>query len=381
MGMKIWSLEKLQKILEMVLEPDPYKSMLIGQGTRSASLQAGLVTKTAEPSNLLQLLQNERVHGPSDRDPTVTTKELHYFKGPYVYVYDIEEKQKPIMVREYTKVADKKNGDWPQFRVASQGRCPFIEDVDVPERDRGQPRAKERVSKAAVEAKAPVLQPVQPPPAKPVTGKRTLSEMEDGHNRGGIPILRPVATVEAAKPAKPQGPEFLADNAFTSRAKAGRLFAGEPVASGVQPSHVTSAIRSQMISSTTGALGAKAGTSKEIHGLQRKVLQKNSIPAISHASQDLSSRRRGDMSHDSNTFIRSASLGQATHRKLDMIDEDDPKPKLQRTESAPAPAPTKQRKRDPKPGYCENCQDKFDDFDDVSYLSPPYQFEQAKTNR
>ena len=36
-----------------------------------------------------------------------------------------------------------------------------------------------------------------------------------------------------------------------------------------------------------------------------------------------------------------------------------------RTMSVPVQAP-KQKKRDMKPGYCENCMDKFDDFDEVS---------------
>jgi len=357
LGKKIWSLEKLQKILGMVLEADPYKSAILGNHHRHP-LQGA---KTGEQSNFLQLLQAERVHGPSDRDPTVVTKELHYFKGPYLYVYDIEEKMKPIMVREYTKVADKKDGEWPQFRVASQGRCPFVEDLE-PEKEN---RTQKRAVKAVVETTAPSLKPPEVPPPKPVTGKRTLTEMEDGQNRG-VPAHHHTESFERVKVSNPPSLDFRApnQNAFMSHAKKGRFLAGEPVASGVQPSNITSAIRSQMISSTTGALGAKAGTSKEIHGLQRKVLQKASTPAV---SQDLSSRRMAEMSHDSNTFIRSASVSRIVHRKLDAVEEDEPvqrREKARRTASAPIP--TRQKARDPKPGYCENCQDKFDDFDDVS---------------
>ncbi|KAK0641111.1 Dfp1/Him1, central region-domain-containing protein [Cercophora newfieldiana] len=351
LGKKIWSLEKLQKILGMVLEADPYKSAVLGHDHRHG------VAK--EQSNLLQLLQAERVHGPSDRDPTVVTKELHYFKGPYIYVYDIEEKMKPIMVREYPKVADKKDGEWPQFRVASQGRCPFVEDLE-PEKEN---RTQKRTVKATVETAIPSLRPPEVPPPKPVTGKRTLTEMEDGQNRGA-PAHRRTESFDRINVSNPPSLDFRAgnQNAFMSHAKAGRFLAGEPVASGVQPSNITSAIRSQMISSTTGALGAKAGTSKEIHGLQRKVLQKASTPAV---SQDLSSRRMAEMSHDSNTFIRSASVSRSMSRKLDAVDEDEPvrrKEKVRRTVSAPIPV--RQKARDPKPGYCENCQDKFDDFDD-----------------
>ncbi|KAK5662022.1 hypothetical protein OQA88_10134 [Cercophora sp. LCS_1] len=355
MGKKIWTLEKLQKILDMVLEPDPYRSAVLGQGRRA---QSG---KGAEQSNLLQMLQNERVHGPSDRDPTVVTRDMHYFKGPYIYVYDIEEKTKPVMVREYAKVADKKDGEWPQFRVASQGRCPFVEDYE-PEREyRAPTRAKERAIKAGMATNTPTLRPPEVPPPKPVTGKRTLVEMEDGQNRG-VPAPRAAEAFDRAKVAMPPALDFKAPNqgAFISQAKAGRLLAGEPVASGLQRSNITSAIRSQVISSTSGVLGAKAGTSKEIHGLKRKVLQKASTPAV---SQDLSSRQMTE----EREFIRSASLGllgrQANEKDgASEKEEARQKEKLRRTVSVPIPQ-TKQ-KRDPKPGYCENCQDKFDDFDD-----------------
>lgn len=384
MGKKIWSLDKMQKILDMVLEPDPYKSALLGQGHRTGTLQTRETSKTADQPNLLQLLQNERVHGPSDRDPTVTTTELNYFKGPYIYIYDIEEKMKPIMVREYPKVTDKKSGEWPQFRVASQGRCPFVE--DQPERQPA--KVRERLTRAA-ETRAPVADPPQAPPAKSFSTEYRIQEQakmaeeeasREGHkghtNHEAVrfrEIHRLLPQTEYERRAREEARaekarlEFDQENAFMSRGKAPRFVAGEPVASGVQPSKLTSAIRSQMISSTSGVLGGvKAGTSKEIHGLQRKVLQKNSTPAV---SQDLSSRRLGEMSHDSNTFIRSTSVCRPSVRgKLDMIDEDDAgaqRQKLRRTENAPAPVQEKQKKRDLKPGYCENCADKFDDFDEV----------------
>lgn len=383
MGKKIWSLDKMQKILDMVLEPDPYKSALLGQGHRTGTLHTRETSKAADQPNILQLLQNERIHGPSDRDPTVTTVELNYFKGPYIYIYDIEEKMKPIMVREYPKVTDKMSGEWPQFRSASQGRCPFVE--DQPER---QPtKVRERVTKAAETRVTAVDQP-QAPPSKSFSMEYRIQEQikmaEDDAKREGrksqvnheairfMELHRLLPQSEYERRAREEARvekarlEFDQENAFMSRAKAPRFVAGEPVASGVQPSKLTSAIRSQMISSTSGVLGGvKAGTSKEIHGLQRKVLQKNSTPAV---SQDLSSRRLGEMSHDSNTFIRSTSVCRPSARgKLDMIDEDDAaaqRRKLRKTESAPAPVREKQKKRDLKPGYCENCADKFDDFDE-----------------
>lgn len=373
MGKKIWSLEKLHKILDNALHPDPYVSAALGLSrgtTQSAS-------KPNDEPNLRQLLDNERVHGPSDRDPTVSDKDLYLFKGPYIYVYDMAEKTKPIMAREYPRVSESRDGDWPQFHVVSQGRCPFIADENhdlIEKARRERSRAKERDAKAAVEDAAedatenpaPKLKASQVPPLKPVTGKRTLSQMEDGHNRRAA-SARATESFDKSRVSNPPQLQFLTQNACMSHAKPGRFLVGEePLASGVQPSNVTSAIRSQMISSTAGGvLGARAGTSKEIHGLQRKVvLQKASVPALSH---DTSSRRAAERSHHSNAFARSASVSIATHPKLDTVDQDETfrrqREKLRRTASVPVPQP--KPKRDPKPGYCENCQDKFADFEEV----------------
>lgn len=149
---------------------------------------------------------------------------------------------------------------------------------------------------------------------------------------------------------------------FTSRAEGARLFAGEPVASGVQPSNITSAIRSQMISSTTGINGAKAGTSKEVHGLQRKVLQK-----ATPASHDASSRRLAEVSMDV-ASSRSTTISRQTSKIVPAAEEDSQRAaegRERKLQSQPLKS-----KRDLKPGYCENCQDKFRDFDEVCTSLP-----------
>ncbi|KAK8120947.1 hypothetical protein PG999_005067 [Apiospora kogelbergensis] len=358
MGKKIWSLDKLQRMLSMLLEEDLLVSAAIAYGeSKSGTVRTSHTdSRPHQEPNLLQLLQNERVNGPSDRDPTVTTQELHYFKGPYVYIYDFEEKQKPIMVREYQKVKNRADGDWPQFRTAPLGRCPFVEDYDHREVAKPKPKPKQVTAKPAVDAKATV-QPREAPMAKPVTGKRSLGEMESAHNRGSS-----VASTELITSMKP-GSRFEFRPNFTSRAGTTRLFGGEPVASGVQPSNVTSAIRSQMISSTAATPGAIGMMSKEVHGLQRKVLQRNS-------SHDLSSRRAGSVDpslRDDPTAKRALTLGRTSSRRLDMVDDaapvaedEDAKVRAQ----AEKRAAVKEKQRDPKPGYCENCQDKFEDFED-----------------
>ncbi|PHH85907.1 hypothetical protein CDD83_11006 [Cordyceps sp. RAO-2017] len=386
MGKKIWSLEKFQTMLSVLLESEGHGTSA-GHASRTMSMRShyGVSKNTHEP-NLLQLLHNERINGPSDRDPTAVNRELVFFKGPYIYVWDMDEKQKPVMVRDYPKVANKADGEWPQFRSVANGRCPFVEEVEAaPDKDSRKSREREKaraaVAAAAVAAAAPTTTkrdddpvPILKPPetiplAKPLTGKRTLAEMEDsGRNAVAARLITPTATdlcSPAATVATTKGGEMLAaQNAFISRAAGGgRLFGGEPVASGMQPSNITSAIRSQMISSTSGINGVKAGTSKEVHGLQRKVLQKATTPA----SQDPSSRRLAEVSMDV-ASSRSTNMGRQTSRTVQAQDEDY---HSQRTTAAATAAEKKTRsqqtlksKKDLKPGYCENCQDKFRDFDE-----------------
>lgn len=327
MKKKIWSLDKFQGMLSVLLEPD----------TESTVSRTHNTSKSTHEPNLLQLLHNERINGPSDRDPTAVSRDMIYFKGPYIYIWDMEEKQKPMMVREYAKVANKADGEWPQFRSVGNGRCPFVEEVDSSDKDRRQAREPEKPRSVKPET-APVLKPPQKPQPKAVTGKRTLMEMEDGHNRNRV-----VAPTDVFNPAKAPSKQAGArpENAFISRAPGGRLFAGEPVASGLQAANVTSAIRSQMVSSTSGIHGAKAGTSKEIYGLQRKVLQKG-VPGAHGAS----SRRTTEISMDA-TSSRSASLSRQTSKTTRAHDEDSQK----LAGSAPPKVSLLKSKKDLKPGY------------------------------
>ncbi|KAF6821982.1 dfp1 him1 [Colletotrichum musicola] len=363
MGKKIWSVEKFQRMLQFLLEPDPHVVATYGaKGESSRHLSS---KKATEEPGLLQMLQHERLNGPSD---AVTSREMINFKGPYIYVYDIEEKQKPMMVREYPKVNNKYDGEWPQFRTVTDGRCPFVEEPEPVERPSRKPApqqkdTKERAMKLADEERG-ALQPPEVPAPKAVIGKRSLAEMQDGQNKAKA-AMKTMEIFNPPKAVTPNPLEFRPQNAFTSRAGAGRLFAGEPVASGVQPSNITSAIRSQMVSSTSGVNGAKAGTSKEVHGLQRKVLQRGRA-----APQETSSRRLNEMSLDA-TSTRSTSVSRTTSRRMELIEEDAEKQpsKLVRT-SSKTQAPPPKSKRDLKPGYCENCQDKFKDFDEVSRILP-----------
>ncbi len=170
---------------------------------------------------------------------------------------------------------------------------------------------------------------------------------------------------------------------------------GEPAASGVQPSNITSAIRSQMISSTAAGPGAKAATNKEIYSLKRKILEKSTGPSSYHAGSATVAGVAGTMDVE-NTMttgpapkrIKTRSQQQQQQRPTQATRKEDcaQKPATAAADEVgdapPAPPRTRRTKlckvikadKDPKPGYCENCREKFDDFDDVSSISHPFFF-------
>ncbi|KUJ22997.1 uncharacterized protein LY89DRAFT_663481 [Mollisia scopiformis] len=379
LGMKIWAFEKLQRITRVMLEGDTSSQTSHGHNTRSNATPANN-PRAGHDADLSQLLRNERIHGPSDRDPTVATKEITLFKGPFIYIHDIDERQRPIMVREYSKVANKEDGDWPQFRSVANGKCPFIEEVDYSRREVEKEKEIIRLQKQQEKEKAMVprtraaaaFEAAKMQPPRPVTGKRPLADLDNGSNRSASVSSRqanPFAPNKSSMALKtdPEASSRGNQNAFVSRAGAGRLFGGEPVASGLQPSNLTSAIRSQMISSTAAQPGAKAGTSKELHGLQRKVLEKNSGGpgshglASSHRMTDVSATARDDAPA---RVVKKQDKLALIEENVNPSEADENARKTEAARKVKAVQQRKLEKRDPKPGYCENCQDKFEDFEE-----------------
>ena len=383
MGMKIWQLEKLQRMMTTMFDTDMGSQSQHGHNTRSIMTNAVGGPKVGRDVDLSRMLRNEQLNGPSDRDTAVASRDLILFKGLYIYIRAMNEKTKAVMVKEYPKVSRQEDGTWPQFRVTSTGKCPFIEDIasNRGEFEKGKAREREMLARARVEnGVAPrtralaALESTKMQPPLYGKRKRPLAEVENGanqmtrdidgmHGQDGDP-----PTMIAAKPRSPEKirREFPA-------AVGPILHGGEPAASGMQPSNITSAIRSQMISSTAAAPGARAGTSREVQELKRKVLEKNTGPAINGIP---TSRRMTDLAGAARAEASVPAVRRAKRRaqeKLGFIHEDfapsDEEENAQRADVAKkgnTSQKTRVEKKDPKPGYCENCGDKFDDFDDVS---------------
>ncbi|KAI9864230.1 MAG: hypothetical protein M1824_005625 [Vezdaea acicularis] len=381
LNMKIWALEKLQRMMHTMFDGET-GTQAHGHNTRSNNGTAGA-------KDLLELLKKERLNGPSDRDLTVSSRDIVHFKGPFLYIYDMDEKTRPVMMREYPKVQSKEEGAWPMFRSVSMGKCPFLEDTGYIKRDMERELAKEREAMREHrerQAKAPRTRlaaatrsaRMEPPT---VTGKRALAQVDEDSQLTSIADSTRDPSLERAKiaPSRRGCLDTLSrpsQSAYESHAAPGHLYGGEPVASGVQPSNITSAIRSQMISSTAAAPGAKAGMSKEVHGLTRKVLEKNSgqgngIPS-SHRMFEPSgaSREVGTTNTTRPEKQRGRDvLGNILEEAAPSAEADKENVTRQRyvKKSTLVLKKKEVKKRDLKPGYCENCREKFDDFEDHTY--------------
>ncbi|KAI9806547.1 MAG: hypothetical protein M1833_003734 [Piccolia ochrophora] len=384
MGMKIWALEKLQRMMATMFENETESATAIGHRARGGTV-AGIPRSTRE-ADLNRILRNERLNGPADRDPTVATKEMITFKGPFIYVHDLEEKCRPVMVREYPKVNHREEGIWPQFRSVSDYKCPFVEEPDYPRRDHNKDKegqekpAQKRCPEDGIYATArAVASQASKKASQPSQGacKAPLGVIEDGANRGAVKsATAPMPSVfqpPKVIPAKRGSPERMFAPSQGQRLgntiRMPRFCGGEPVASGVQPSNITSAIRSQMISSTAAAPGAKAGTSKEVIELKRKVLEKNSGPtAKTMLSKRTTDHAGAGRTERINPNFRAAK--RKANEKFGYIDEDftpsEEEENARRVAAADKARITakKPARRDPKPGYCENCKEKFEDFEE-----------------
>lgn len=384
MGMKVWSLDKLQRVTDTLLGASGEAQIQAGHTTRvKGAVGPAKVDREAE---LSRMLRNERINGPSDRDATVALNELVPFKGFYIYVRDMDERTKPILVRDFPKPPPDEYSEWPQFHSVGLGKCPFIPEADPPTRQEYE-KAKAREEELRARARAVTR---QAPRTRAATSKndaaaesikdtrrqRPLEESRDEGN-AGVPTEARMPTQAFCPPppinAKNKSPAKATRELIANTGT--RLFGGEPAASGMQPSNITSAIRSQMISSTAAAPGAKAGTSKEVHGLKRKVLEKASGPALN----SMQTKQRTVDPSGNGPAERTVPAVRQTRRQaqapLIHIDEESTQTEededVWMTEDVRSRSKTVQKpleKKNAKPGYCENCKEKYDDFEDVSFI-------------
>lgn len=399
LGMKVWHVDKLQRIISTIIdvpeEPQHESTKVVFKKPSLA------VSKGIREPDLSRMLRHESLHGPSDRDMSAHSTEMVVFKGPYILVRDYDERTKPIVAKEWSKPPRKGDmGEWPQFRAATEGRCPFIEDVSREELERARAQQEkyyaQRLARKREISRNRTLSRTATPQvmSESEEGSQEESGREEEEERPALkppqamkpPIARcsshqdssavpEACPVPVKLPHQTQSPSKTTSVAPFDHLRA----AAEPAASGVQPSNITSAIRSQAISSTAAAPFVKAGTSKEVHGLKRKVLEKNAGPALNtiqgRSQQDhRSGRAEAEIprprqcrapSQEILARIHEESVG--TTEEEDVWLAEDVRSRRGASRNLHRFKGEQQKKKtESKPGYCENCREKYDDFDEVS---------------
>lgn len=370
LGIKIWALEKVQRVLRTMLETDTDDQPSV-QETRSHVTASKSAMRPGKDADLEQLLRNEKINGPADRDLTVAAQDMVQLKGCYIYIHDMDEKTKPVMVRDYNKPATKESGKWPQFRLTPIGRCPFVEDPAHTKKLQQQERDADKASKEAAQRKTRALAD------RNANLRRSPRKLAAPADADLAKPLAPPRQIPAKRQSSAEGMPPLFGSAQQSLRSLPRMIGGEPVASGLQHSNVTSAIRSQAISSaaissTAAGVNKRVSDSKEVNALKRKVLERgNSTTSnFSMPTSYMNNVRAALNDDDDNPPPRAAKRkAQETLGVLHEDDEDNAD-NIRPAHRKPAPRKKKPVQKEPKPGYCENCRDKFDDFDDVSQYYP-----------
>ena len=373
LGIKIWALEKLQRMLTTILDADA-GDQTTTHDTRSHVSNGRTASKPAKDADLEQLLRNEKVNGPADRDLTVAAPDVTAFRGYFLYIHDMDEKTKPVMVRDYPKPTHKEQGKWPQFRLTGPGRCPFIEDPAHAKKMQQQEAAARAQEEVTAQRKTRAVSAQQAASTRTVLPPRALTERQANLRRSPRKLdtlhkpLYPPKGLTSQCQSSTEGMPTLFGSAQQSSRGLPRMIGGEPMASGMQHSNVTSAIRSQYISSaaiSSTAPGAnyRVSDSKEVSALKRKVLERGATVTSQHSMpSSYMNDMRAAINIDNDPPPRAAK--RKAQETLGVVHEcdDTGREKL----SKPAPRKRKPVEKDPKPGYCENCRDKFENFDDVS---------------
>ncbi|KAJ7712781.1 Dfp1/Him1, central region-domain-containing protein [Mycena maculata] len=315
---KVWSISKLQSVVDRCLDAVP-----------AASTAATSTTAPAQRS-LSHLLQSERLHGSSERDPTQKRHDYKYFgRGTYfMMVEDIREELATVAVQEYTIPKGRDVActrvPWPVLYCHPQARSPFLpfderekkrwekaQRLEVQEAGQRQEREKDKMLRVeAMKRKAE---------ARLLAGNqsgdlRRSASMNNMHRRAQL--LDEQALIDL-------------DGDVADSANASGYFPGGYLAASGNSVGITST------TGTTSTAGLSFKTSMlppSLRGRQEVLTSLKFLPAKA---------KGGDMGPP--------------------ISVPERRPMLKKSRSTNTMRLPK-RDEDSKPGYCECCRTKFDDF-------------------
>ncbi|EMD37478.1 hypothetical protein CERSUDRAFT_105452 [Gelatoporia subvermispora B] len=332
---KVWSATKLETVLDRCHAPYPRN----GPAISAAGQHAAAASKER---SLTRLLESERLHGISERDPTQKRHDFVYFtKNSYfVLVEDLRQELATIAAQEYPIERGPdgvERGGWPVLHCHPRARGPFIEydekeekrrqKADRAEHEREKERAKRTAQfKEEMERRRKAMIALQ---AKQHDLRRTVS-LNNLHRRASFPQQTG------------HGGFVDLDADFPDEEPVGSANASGYLASGT---YMAASGNSVGITSTTGTTSTA--------GLPSRSLQMPHILKGRLQQQVVTSRRVAPL-----TQSREGSKENVMGPPLLVPDRQRVLRKSRSTNTIRLP----KREEGAKPGYCESCRVKFEDF-------------------
>lgn len=132
--LKVWNVEKVFRFLshlgEQVPEVEEYDpttaitttiTTTVNTISNNALAPQTAINSNVHNNNLSNLLMNERIFGPSDRDPSVKRNDFKYFTELYLYIWDVTHKTRPVAIREW-----KDKSLYPKIHHTTNGKSLFV---------------------------------------------------------------------------------------------------------------------------------------------------------------------------------------------------------------------------------------------------------------
>ncbi|GAA5913039.1 protein serine/threonine kinase activating protein DBF4 [Sporobolomyces salmoneus] len=322
--LKIWHLDKLNLILTRINSHSPNKT--------DASLQRN-------PS-LPSLLRDEELYGTRERDPFVPRSDMHYFPNNkyHLLVEDSTGEHRPIVIQEYNKPRKDELPSWPILYGGIEGRSGFYRWDGPPikyypkfdprpyaERTSTVPSATTTTTKDT--AATTTAAKDDPAVKKLFAGFSTTAA-----RAVGAPNLRRAISLQNV----PRAADTLQDSNNSKHAAPGGIHRRD--------SYIAASGNSQIITSNTGT-STRSGAAMQSGTGKGSVIDKR-LAVLANRTVSVSLGGGGGGAAASSKKENEAKLRRSVSVDSTMTMKKLMKPKAE----------------EKKPGYCENCRIKYDDF-------------------
>jgi regulatory subunit for Cdc7p protein kinase len=324
---KIWDTAKLDSVLSRCL--DEPSAVVPAPSTTS---------KQRNPHTLSKLLQSERLHGSSERDPTQKRHDFRYFArgSHFLLIEDMYGELATIATHEYPalKKADDDKTPWPTLYCHPRARGPFVRFDEREKRRWERLQLAEKKEKEERQLRRETL--LRKLPMEKEVNSRPLAR-KAGDLRRSV-SLNNIANID--KFGFPLADHDVDGDAIESAHASGYL------ASGLM-GYTAASGNSVNITSTTGTTSTSNCAARALQ-----------MPS------NLSGRTRAEVvmrKQPQEKLNRTNPMGPP----VDVPQRSMILKKSKSTNTLKLP----KREEGSKPGYCESCRQKFDDFKEVSFLS------------